>query len=96
MYKDLDHLNLTIYDKFLGVASHFLQLFMPWAHCVNIDILLMRDILPAARNEGEVLFRLPQRQSVIIMCLKPWTFRTLVFVFANKITILPTVTFSVW
>lgn len=29
MYKDLNHLNLTISDKLLGVASHFLQLFMP-------------------------------------------------------------------
>lgn len=75
---------------------NFLELLLIFFNCVNIDILLMRDILPAARNEGEVLFRLPQHQSVIIMCLKPWKFRTLVFVFANKITILPTVTFSVW
>lgn len=29
IYKDLNHLNLTISDKLLGVASHFLQLFMP-------------------------------------------------------------------
>lgn len=65
-----------------------------WARSVDIDSLLMRDI--AARNEGELLLRFPQRQSVIIMCLKLWTFQTLVFVFTNKITILTTVTFSIW
>lgn len=64
------------------------------ARSVDIDILLMRDI--AARNEGELLLRFPQRQSVIIMCLKPWALRTLVFVFTNKITILTTATFSIW
>lgn len=43
MFKDLNHVNLTMSDKLLGVASHFSYAVHAWARSVDIDILLMPE-----------------------------------------------------
>lgn len=44
MYKDLNHLNLTIADKLLGVGSHFSSAIHVWARPVDRDILLTQAV----------------------------------------------------
>lgn len=58
MYKDLNHLSLTIADKLLGVASHFSLAVHVRARPVDIDILV-QVIPPTARNNGKLLLRFP-------------------------------------
>lgn len=61
MYKDLNHVSLTITVSCLeSVASQFSSAAHAWVRSVNTDSLLVPWIPSAARSDGGQLLRFPR------------------------------------